>query len=419
MTHEKHFEIRLLDRTLVEFSTTGEAGDESLELVDYDEAALHLMPYGLALDGAGIRRWMASRAMPHQKAHHQEVCESLGIARDDVMGAYRAGLGLSLNDSYWVVPSGYQGTFAQSNLYDNAFSEAVAEVAYAGYTEAPGRPEGPSPDLMTDGTLAKAWRIEPDGTRALYKGSTPGSLPGEPMSEVAVSNLAESVGADHVRYGHASWMGTGCSVCACFATKDLSYSPFAVATGLTGLAGALWTCKNVSVETFEALCDMFTLDAITLNVDRHLSNFGFMRDNATGALVGLAPIFDNGRGLLPNLSDDELDGIWTAADVCTPAFGGRTFLDSVSRFVGERQRELARRVLGERIDFSGLASSKREQAMTELVHERAQKVAELPPVDREELFSALDGASGRFAPGPDGTHRAQESYGRDGLRWQG
>ncbi|MBP3883913.1 MAG: hypothetical protein J6D54_03105 [Olsenella sp.] len=419
MARERRYEIRLLDRTLVEFSVTGEPGEEQVALVDYDETALSLMPYGLSLDGAGILGWMSSRAMPHQKAHHQEVCEALGIARSDVMGAYQAGLGLSLNDGYWVVPSGYEGTFTQLNLYDNVFPEAIAEVAYAGHAESAGQLCGPSPDLVTDGTLAKAWRIEPDGTRALYKGSTPGFSPGEDVSEVAISNLAESVGADHVRYTHASWMGTDCSVCPCFATKDLSYSAFAVATGLTGLAGALWACKNLSTETFEALCDMLTLDAITLNVDRHLSNFGFMRDNATGELVGLAPIFDNGRGLLPNLSDDELDGIWTAADVCTPAFGDKTFINNVGRFVGERQRELAERVLCEKIDFSGLASRKRERAMTELVHERAREIAELPLVDREELFSALDGASARFAPGPGRTHRARESYGHDGPRWQG
>lgn len=40
--------------------------------------------------------------------------------------------GLSLNDSYWVVPNGFCGNFADYNLYENRFSEMLALVAYTG-----------------------------------------------------------------------------------------------------------------------------------------------------------------------------------------------------------------------------------------------------------------------------------------------
>lgn len=41
-------------------------------------------------------------------------------------------MGLSLNDSYWVVDESFDGKFADYNLYNNRFSEALSLVAYTG-----------------------------------------------------------------------------------------------------------------------------------------------------------------------------------------------------------------------------------------------------------------------------------------------
>ena len=51
---------------------------------------------------------------------------------DDTKGIIDVCKGLSLNDSYWVVPQGFTGTFAQYNLYENRFSEILSLVAYTG-----------------------------------------------------------------------------------------------------------------------------------------------------------------------------------------------------------------------------------------------------------------------------------------------
>ena len=46
---------------------------------------------------------------------------------------------------------------------------------------------------------------------------------------------------------------------------------------------------------------MFLFDALIFNVDRHLGNFGYLIDNDTNEIVDVAPIFDNGYGLMPHL----------------------------------------------------------------------------------------------------------------------
>ena len=55
-------------------------------------------------------------------------------------------------------------------------------------------------------------------------------------------------------------------------------------------------------ETIEAFWQLFIVDALLGNFDRHGANWGFLkRDNK----YSLAPIFDNGSSLFPNMTDED------------------------------------------------------------------------------------------------------------------
>lgn len=43
----------------------------------------------------------------------------------------------------------------------------------------------------------------------------------------------------------------------------------------------------------EDLADMIIADAVMLNQDRHLGNFGFIVENDTGKIVKTAPLYDH------------------------------------------------------------------------------------------------------------------------------
>lgn len=51
--------------------------------------------------------------------------------------------------------------------------------------------------------------------------------------------------------------------------------------------------------------DMFVMDALLANFDRHGYNWGFVKNG----IYQLAPIYDNGSSLFPRLQDEELTGI--------------------------------------------------------------------------------------------------------------
>ena len=70
--------------------------------------------------------------------------------------------GLSLNDVYWVVPKDFAGTWKACNLYDNHFSEAMAEIAFTGRGRLDPGEATTSPEMTTNGMLPKCWRREAD-----------------------------------------------------------------------------------------------------------------------------------------------------------------------------------------------------------------------------------------------------------------
>ena len=161
---ENRYNLRLYDENLITFSleTKGLEG-LSAQIFSVNTGKKHLFPLDLVLTGEGIVSWLEKRVIPKNRRFVDEILKTLGLSANDTKGIIDVCKGLSLNDSYWVVPENFDGKFAEYNLYENRFSEALALVAYTG---ARGSREAfsTSPELTTNGMLRKAWRfIDGDG----------------------------------------------------------------------------------------------------------------------------------------------------------------------------------------------------------------------------------------------------------------
>lgn len=71
----------------------------------------------------------------------------------------------------------------------------------------------------------------------------------------------------------------------------------------------------------DVLRRMFVLDALILNTDRHLGNFGFLFDNQTMEVKTAAPMFDHNRSLLFDLDEDQLAKPEWYVGKCRPRIG--------------------------------------------------------------------------------------------------
>ncbi|MBQ4416403.1 MAG: helix-turn-helix domain-containing protein, partial [Butyrivibrio sp.] len=145
------YSLRMYDEELLTFSLS-DNGLEGLhaEILFVKEDRKDVFPLDLTLTGDGMIRWLERRVIPKNRAFVDEILKTLGLSVHNTKGIIDVCKGLSLNDSYWVVPQGFTGTFREYNLYENRFSAALSLVAYTGI----GQSKGvfiTSPELTTQG----------------------------------------------------------------------------------------------------------------------------------------------------------------------------------------------------------------------------------------------------------------------------
>lgn len=105
-----------------------------------------------------LKQWLKHRAIPSNRAYVKSFLAKLGLSNQDIPGIIDICLGLSLNDCYWVVPKNDSSTFAQRNLYDNRFNRTLSRLAFTGVGSKVNFEFASTPELTTNGMLAKCWR---------------------------------------------------------------------------------------------------------------------------------------------------------------------------------------------------------------------------------------------------------------------
>ncbi len=344
------YSLRIYDTELMKFKME-KRGLEGLvaEIVSVNEDSRYLLPLDMECTGEGVIQWLERRVIPKNRTFVDEILKTLGLSHNDTKGIIDVCKGLSLNDSYWIVPEGFEGKFADYNLYQNRFSEMLALVAYTG-TGQSREAFTTSPELTTNGMLPKAWRfIENDGIY-LYKGGSSGAsnTGREPYCEYYAAQIAETMRLNAVHYELENWKGITASKCALFTDVDTSYIPIGWLVKSGGIQKCLEYYDALGPEYGEQLRSMLVFDALIYNEDRHFGNFGLLRDNHTGKIKAPAPIFDNGLSLLCHAGREEIGDFEKLQEYA----GTRTnpyrlsFEEVCAAVMGAKQKEQLRRMIG-------------------------------------------------------------------------
>ena len=378
------YSLRIYDTELIRF-VLEKRGLEGLvaEIVSVREEYAHLMPLDLELTGDGVIKWLERRVIPKNRAFVDEILKTLGLSHNDTKGIIDVCKGLSLNDSYWIVPENFDGTFAQFNLYENRFSEMLALVAYTGAGQSK-QAFTTSPELTTNGMLPKAWRfVENDGIY-LYKGGTGGASNAgrEPYCEYYASQIAETMQLNAVHYDLENWKGITASKCELFTNVDVSYVPAGRIIRAGGIQKCLDYYDSLGPEFGEQLRSMLVFDALIYNEDRHFGNFGILRNNHSGKVIAPAPIFDNGLSLLCYAGNDDLASMSALEEYAktrtTPY--RLSFEEICTEVMGAKQKEQLRRMIGFRFKRHPSLNFSEEhlQMLEKLLEGRARKLLAIP-----------------------------------------
>ncbi len=266
-------------------------------------AAEHL-PVGVMVqkgiaDRAALQKWWMDRSIPASRSGIREALDRLDVA-DTKMLLIRC-FGLSLSDQYWMKPEKSGMTWEQINFFDHSFSDDIGDVLF-GNTAKTDAFDFFSPDNTSDGCLKKRWKIM-HGRRCLIKG---GSNPfhQQPFNEVIVAGIMQRLGIRHVSYRLLWSEGFPYSVCEDFITRDTELVSAWRVMQIQSKSNhiSVWQhfvdcCQTAGIDIVPDLDRMIVTDYIIANEDRHLNNFGLVRNARTLQWMGFAPIYDSGSSL--------------------------------------------------------------------------------------------------------------------------
>lgn len=252
------------------------------------------------VDRAALNEWWKNRSIPDSRSGVKTALEKLGVPNTQVL-LLRCN-GLSLSDQYWIRPDGSGAKWKDINFFENDFSEDVGHIL-VGHDIKGRKIDYSSPDNSSDGFLEKRWIIE-NGTRKLLKsGSSP--FRQQPFCEVIASSVMDRLGIPHVKYSIVWDNGKPYSICDDFITKETELvtawyvSKTRKQDNSTSAYRHLLNCCDTlgTRNAVHSIDQMLVLDYIIANEDRHMNNFGFVRDANTLEWIGFAPIYDSGSSL--------------------------------------------------------------------------------------------------------------------------
>ncbi|MDE6957020.1 MAG: XRE family transcriptional regulator, partial [Lachnospiraceae bacterium] len=303
-----NYELRHFNTPLLRFHATEDSSIPEIEITWKSEENRKLFPLDLEVSENGLVKWLKHRTIPKNRAYVHNFLSKCGLNLNRPMNIIRVSKGLSLNDCYWIVEEGFDGTFEKFNLYDNRFSHILALIAFTGYGSSVRTSLASCPEFTTNGMLPKCWRRS-DGAVKLYKGGTRGAsnTGNEPYSEYYAAQIARGLGVQAIPYGLSRWEGELCSTCELFTSKKYAFLPVGRVVTSGGMKEVWKYYEHMGEVYVEALRDMLVLDAIICNTDRHFGNFGFLVDNRANKIVAPAPLFDHGNSLFNYVGREDLE----------------------------------------------------------------------------------------------------------------
>lgn len=257
-----------------------------------------------------LSNWFKGRGIPLWRDDLDLLLTKLNISAPAEL--LDKAFGLSLSDQYWIKPYDSKIEYKDINFFEHDFNDAeFTDATFSNSAETSTKISLISPNNTTDGRLKKTWIIE-DGKRYLLKGSYKNEVL-QPFNEVLSSMISSRLGFNHVTYTLEVIKDKVVSKCECFINENTELvSAYQILYNNCDKDNAYETYislleKHGIKDARSSLEDMFILDYIMLNEDRHLNNFGIIRDVQTLNWISTAPIFDTGESLnIIDYSDEEV-----------------------------------------------------------------------------------------------------------------
>lgn len=269
-----------------------------------NKSTLQYLPIGVK-DKLSLKNWLMNRGIPVTRQRLKVDLKQSGVSSSFEL--MLRNYGLSLTDHYWICERDSMYTWETINLYTNYFKSSYSLDLQDDIKSIAGKTNF-IPSASLKGDLKKKWIIDSNGIRRLIKGNYTNSCR-QSICEVLATEI-------HTRQGKFSYtpynlirissdkqeiIGCECPNFTSINTEfvsaidiidnlkkpnDISYYDFYIQI-----------CNQMGLDLRLFMEYQILTDFIISNSDRHLNNFGIIRDSSTLKWLSPAPIFDSGNSM--------------------------------------------------------------------------------------------------------------------------
>lgn len=256
------------------------------ELIKMDEKRVPLM----IKRTHSLINFLKIRVIDSSRVNSRLLKKALNIHEEEEAYVSLFSYAQSISDNYWFKPKHSKIKY-QEICFDNDIYSDIALKGDMSYFPSKHRI---TPELTTVGSYEKGWK-RIDSHWWLYKSGNKNEI----FSELFSSSFAELMGVKTVKYYYED----GYIKCPNFA-EEYNFEPLIAFAGENdSFENTFMAFNKINEEIAKDFIKLLTFDCIVNNVDCHNENAGLLRDKKTGAIVGLAPNFDNNISLISHNID--------------------------------------------------------------------------------------------------------------------
>ena len=249
--------------------------------------------------------WLRERAVDLNSVKHRNLMNELIGSRDKTTLALRTHM-FSISDTFTCFEEGEFVPRLQLCLPED--QNKVSDFILLSSDTSLRKLRVATPNASTDGSFTKTWKYE-DGEWWLYKLQSTAAT----EAEVEISRTLQSIGWDAAEYRYIGRFRKRVKARSFLKPHEFfePYDSFRFFFDDPSDDDEVVYRNIAAMGTgFEAAWKRILLaDAVFLNTDRHMRNYGVVRSSETGEVLRLAPNFDNNQAFLANPGSTYSDGM--------------------------------------------------------------------------------------------------------------
>lgn len=277
--------------------------------IEYAPLSFYNVYHNMSISNVkAMNQWFQGRAIPSSRKNLNHLLERLNVSSpSDLLNKEFA---LSLSDQYWIVEEHSRIQWEDINFFTHDFDSTgflQASLDDSVYSYAVQKDPLKTPNNTTDGMLPKGWAIE-NNKQVLIKG-TYTRFEQEPFNEWLASQICKRLGFDYCNY-IVNWYTIKqdkviVSKCENFINQNeeiiSAYDVFQSSkkeNTINDYEHYVHILENHGIlDARKKITEMFVVDYLMMNIDRHLKNFGIIRNVETLKWERVTPIFDTGQSM--------------------------------------------------------------------------------------------------------------------------